>query len=382
MHHIVFISSNYPSKTRPFQGVFLQNLIREIARNGVQCSVISPVSIFDRRYGKIDPKISIDDSIKNNYVKILRPRYISFSNKKISHLNTFRLTYQSFKRTIHDTLPYLDISPHICYGHFLYPAGASAVEIACKLDIPSIVAVGESSFWSIEAIGYRKAISDFKRVNGVIAVSSAIKVFLMEKLKIPDEKIIILPNGVDLTHFYPRDRHMMREKFGFPIKKFIIAFAGVFSERKGPHRLLLAVSGLDDIGLIFIGSGPIVLDGDNILFKGILEHSQIPEMLSAADIFVLPTIAEGSCNAIIEALACGLPVITSKGAFNDDIVDDSVSIRIDPLNIAEIREAVMDLYNNPLKCREMSLNALAKAQHYNINLRVKKIIEWIGYIKN
>ena len=172
----------------------------------------------------------------------------------------------------------------------------------------------------------------------------------------------------------------MRRKFGFPKNKVIISFIGHFDERKGPHRLLTAVSGIDNIGLIFIGKGAIPLEGENILFKGVVEHTSVPEMLSASDFFVLPTLSEGSCNAIIEAMGCGLPVITSKGEFNDDIVDDDVTIRIDPLNINEIRAAITKLCCDHNLRNQMSIKALEKVRQFDIDLRAKKILEWIKEI--
>jgi glycosyltransferase involved in cell wall biosynthesis len=381
MRHILFISSNYPSKSRPFCGTFVRQLVLGITRLGVKCSVINPVSIFHRRYGKFDPKKSFDLSIKENPISVLRPRYISFSSKNLFSFNTAHLTQISFENAVSRAIPYLDSPPDLLYGHFLYQSGAAAVRIASRLEIPSIVAVGEGSYWSVEPMGFQKAIRDFRSVTGIISVSSVIKQSLMNRLKIPEEKISVIPNGVDLSQFYPRNRIELRKKFDFPADKFVIAFIGHFYEEKGPHRILSAVSGMDNIGFIFIGNGLIPLKDKNILFKGILEHSKVPEMLSAADIFVLPTLVEGSCNAILEALACGLPVVTSKGEFNDDIVDDTVAIRVDPLNINEIRDAIIKLYKDHYLRNEMSINALKKSKQFDINIRAHRILEWIKEIK-
>lgn len=380
MKHIVFISSNYPSKSRPFCGTFVRQLVLGMARLGVKCSVINPVSIFHRRYGKFDPEKSFDHSTKDNPVTVLRPRYISFSSKNFFSFNTAHLTQISFEKASFRTISCLDSPPTMLYGHFLYQGGAAAARIGSKLGIPSCVAVGESSYWSVEPMGFNRAIKDFSKVTGVIAVSSVIKRSLMNRLRIPEEKIIILPNGIDLSLFYPRNRRELRQKFGLPVDKFIITFTGHFDDRKGPHRLLSAVSGMDNVGLIFIGDGPILLRDKNILFKGILEHSKVPEMLSAADIFVLPTLSEGSCNGILEALACGLPVITSKGEFNDGIVDDNVALRIDPQNINEIRGAIIKICENDELRKAMSIKALEKVKQFDINVRAWNILEWMKAI--
>jgi glycosyltransferase involved in cell wall biosynthesis len=384
INSILFISSSYPSISRQYYGAFVREYIRAIARMGVKCTVISPVSIFDLRYGMLPPKISFDTTINSNYIKIIRLRYISFSNKQILNLNTFYLTQIAFINAVFHSLSYLDCPIiDVLYGHFLYPAGYSAVHFAKKLGIPSIIACGEAvsfnnkKLLTVEPIGYRKAISDFKQVSGIISVSSLLKEILQSRLKIPEEKVKVFPNGVDLNLFYPRNKYEMRKKYGFPLDKTIIVFIGYFENRKGPQRVLEAIKGLKNVGIVLIGSGNMHLESENILFKGILKHSLIPEMLSAGDFFVLPTLAEGSCSAIIEALACGLPVITSKDKFNDEIINDSVAIRIDPLNITQLRSAIIKLMNNKYLRNEMSKKAIIHTKKFDINLRVKKIIKWM-----
>ena len=387
INSILFISSLYPSISRQYYGAFVREYIRAIARMGVKCTVISPVSIFDLRYGMLPPKISFDTTINSNHIKIIRPRYISFSNKQILNLNTFYLTQIAFINAVFHSLSYLDCPIiDVLYGHFLYPAGYSAVHFAKKLGIPSIIACGEcASFnnkklYSVEPIGYRKAISDFKQVSGVISVSSLLKEILQSKLKIPEEKIKVFPNGVDLNLFYPLNKIKMRRKYKFPLDKIIIVFVGHFENRKGPQRVLEAVKGLKNIGIVFIGDGNMPLESENILFKGILKHSLIPEMLSAGDFFVLPTLEEGSCNAIIEALACGLPVITSNGKFNDDIINDEVAINVDPLNVVQIRNAIIKLMNDRELRNKMSLEAVKWARNFDIDIRVRNIVEWMNII--
>jgi glycosyltransferase involved in cell wall biosynthesis len=388
INSILFISSMYPSISRQYSGAFVREYIRAIARMGVKCTVISPVSIFDLRYGKLPHTISTDSTYENNSIKILRPRFLSFSNKQIMSFNTFYLMQIAFNNAVFRSLSYLDCPIDVLYGHFLYPAGRSAVHFAKKLRLPSIVACGESvssnnkKLWSVEPIGYQKAICDFKQINGVIAVSSLLKEIIQSKLKIPEEKIKVFPNGIDLNLFYPRNKLKMCKKFGLPIDKAIIIFIGTFENRKGPQRVLEAVKGLKNIGIVFIGDGNMPLESENILFKGILKHSLIPEILSAGDFFVLPTLEEGSCNAIIEAFACGLPVITSKDKFNDEIINDSVAIRIDPLNITQLRSAIIKLMNNKYLRNEMSKKAIIWTKKFDINLRVKKIIKWMEEIIN
>lgn len=87
----------------------------------------------------------------------------------------------------------------------------------------------------------------------------------------------------------------------------------------------------------------MVPDIKNMLHCGTVPHEKVYMYLNASDVFVLPTLAEGLCNAILEALACGVPVISSDLPFNYDVLDDSCSILVNPKNKDEIYSAILRL---------------------------------------
>jgi glycosyltransferase involved in cell wall biosynthesis len=264
----------------------------------------------------------------------------------------------------------------------MFPSGAVVANLGMRLQIPSIVAVGESTEEElIERDRLLRRKWDIRHITGVIAVSRVNKERCVAELSLADDKILLSPNGADLSLFHPRDRMLMRAKYGLPACKKILAFTGHFNHIKGPNRVLEAIKGMDNVGVVLIGEGAMNLTDSKILFKAVLEHEKVPELLSAADIFVLPTRSEGSCNAILEALACGLPVVTSIHKFNDDIVDDNVCIRINPENIGEIRESILRLSTDNALCVEMSQKALARIERFDINLRAKNVIDWIYKLK-
>jgi teichuronic acid biosynthesis glycosyltransferase TuaC len=380
--NIGFITYDYPSKARPFYGAFVRNIVRAIARTGTRCTVINPVSIFHKRYGPLDPEVSWDAFIRENPIEVRKPRYFSASDKTLLFFNTEYITHNNFYKAVKRTLEELKPTPDILYGHFIFPSGAVVAQLGSLKGITSIMAVGEDTEEDfIKKHRMLKTKWDIGRIDGVIAVSSVNKRRCIEELLIPDEKIIVLPNGIDFSLFYPRERSEMRKKYGLPNNRIIIAFVGHFDTRKGPNRILESVEGLDNIGVVFIGAGTINLTGNSVLFKGVLEHERVPEMLSAADFFVLPTLSEGSCNAILEAMACGLPVITSKNDFNDDIIGNGTAFRIDPLDTKEIRNAIIRLSSNSTLREEMSSKALIWARGYDVNKRAAKILEWMRRIR-
>ncbi|MEI6193990.1 MAG: glycosyltransferase [Verrucomicrobiota bacterium] len=376
---ISIITANYPSVAHPNCGTFVEQLVKAWIRNNVRCSVIYPYKfhelIEDRLAGKQDQDKSAD------LYQIRRPGYMSAGSRNIGALDTFHLTQYFFEQATRRAFNSLDSRPEAVYGHFLYYGGAAAVRIGRENNLPSFVAVGESSLWALKHRGVAGVIKEFRDVCGIVAVSSPLKRQLVSELGIPDSKIRVFPNGVDLDRFYPRDRRTMRKKFGLPETEFLVAFVGHFDHRKGVSRVCSALEGVKGIGLLLVGGGSCRPDGHFIRFKGIISHDQVPEMLSAADIFVLPTLGEGSCNAILEALACGLPVITSQGDFNDDIVTDQCALRVDPEDVLAIRRAILLLKQDSLLRQTMTNAALAKAKMHNINQRSVSILNWMESMK-
>ena len=130
------------------------------------------------------------------------------------------------------------------------------------------------------------------------------------------------------------------------------------------------------IGVPYMGY-PYNFDCPGIIHKGEVEHDLLPLYLNCADVFVMPTQKEGCCNAIVEALAMGLPVISSDGAFNDDILDENNSIRINPNDIDAIAEAIKKLKEDNILRNKMVEYTLSRHTEYSIEGRAKRIIDFI-----
>ena len=134
---------------------------------------------------------------------------------------------------------------------------------------------------------------------------------------------------------------------------------------------------IPEIKVIFLGSGPQTVRGEQILFQGNVSHEDVPEWLSASDVFVLPTLQEGCSNAVVEAMACGLPVISSDLPFNYDIVNDNVGILVDPCDSASLRKAIYSLHMDSELRLKLGQNARQWAQNFSLRQRAMNILEWI-----
>lgn len=380
---ICVIADGYPSEHRVVNA-FVETLVNEIVDQGVECCVIAPQSISNYLKGVSPERCErYRRTSSGRQVKVYSPRYFSASTRKLSAINTAYITLFNFQQAAMHCFQQIIKSDQknfdAIYGHFIYPSGITACAIGRKYGIPSFVAYGENTTYTIDYLGTDETRKRLTGINGVVSVSSENKRVLVANNIVAEQKIAVFPNAVNEIDFYKRDRAMLREKYGMPKDAFIVAFVGRFLPVKGPDRLSAALNELNrkSVYSFFIGSGSLSPTCENILFQGTLPHDQLGEYLSMADIFVLPTLAEGCCNAIVEAMACGLPIISSNLPFNDDILNESNSIRIDSNDIQAITTAIQTLYDNEKLREKLSAGALETASKLKINNRARGILAFL-----
>lgn len=368
----------YPNEVNKYRNVFFQNLIFAIADKGIECTVISPVPVtkYRRRLKEI-PQKTIHKTLNGNDVTVYYPRYISASSKQIGKFNTEVLSEKLFENAAIKVAKKLENDFEFVYGHFILYGGLAAIRIGNMLDIPSFFAYGECDFKT--EVGNSYGIPKAKEIKGLTGIISVSKKNTKELEKLGFVKnipIITVPNSTDLSLFYKMDKVECRKKLGIPKDQYVVGFVGGFIERKGDKRLLEAVSQIDDTYVAFAGKGEDKPSGERVVFCDAMEHEQVPILLNAVDVFTLPTLAEGSCNAIVEAMACGLPIVSSNLPFNDDILDDKNSIRINPMSVEEIRDAIARLKDSDMR-EKMGNNAWQTAQGLSIEARAEKILIFI-----
>lgn len=379
-NRLAVIAGDYPAPGHMML-VFVQQLVHAMLDYDVEISVVAPQSIVHAIVHREKPlqKVSKQQSTGGHSYWVYRPYILSIGNFRF-----FRRIIGLINRyIISKTLKKLNFN--LLYAHF-WSSAQWVSEFSNQHGIPLFVACGEGDN-ALEDMVNRCSAKELKAlkasVKGVISVSSenarkCIAYDLVEK-----NNIVVLPNCVDTELFRKRDSAILKKQLGINESDFVIAFVGGFIPRKGPDRLAEAIKRIGDpsIKSIFIGRPfpgyPFDFDCPGLIFKGLVNHEEIPDYLSCADIFVLPTQKEGCCNAIVEALAMGLPVISSNGSFNDDIIDSENSIRINPDNVQEIEDAIVKLRDNKELRERMSTISKSRNDYYSVKGRAKKILDFI-----
>jgi teichuronic acid biosynthesis glycosyltransferase TuaC len=369
----VIITPNYPSRKTPQNGSFVHQLLLEWEKIGLEPLVINPLS-FPNFIRNLTKKKS---DIAQNLFTVRRPLYLTFGSRYIFGFNLKIFKSLSFSKAI-DTRNINFKEVAFLYGQFLLTSGYAISKLKDKCNIPGFVDIGESTLLaSFDEKELKFAKSIIEKMDGFICVSLKLREDLLA-LGAEKEDILFAPNGVNLEKFKILNKFECRKKIGLNEGDFVIAFVGYFIERKGPNRIIDALRLLNlNIKVLFIGEGPINVDSEFTFFQGKVVNSELPKYLNCADIFVLPTLAEGNCNAINEAKACAIPVISSKIPEISEQVSENEGILVDPSSIEEIASGIEFFYSNPDKKEEFRKKLIQNRKNLSIQSRAQKIDNWI-----
>ncbi len=225
-----------------------------------------------------------------------------------------------------------------------------------------------------------RELKEYELSDYIIAPSPFVKAGLIN-LGVPSYKIILIPYGIDTSQF-PYKRRIFKNR---PLK---IVFMGEVGLRKGAHYLLEALKklGKENVHLKLVGSVSFKQEiissySDVADFLGHIPKSEILSLLYWADVFILPSLAEGSAISIYEALSTGLPVITTPSS-GSLVEDEKTGIIIEPASVEAIQVALTKLLENPELIEQYSENAFNSRWLYDISRYERDILNFVGMIKN
>jgi glycosyltransferase involved in cell wall biosynthesis len=233
--------------------------------------------------------------------------------------------------------------------------------LASKGQIPSVTTNHNwlTSHWKLKLYCFLDSLW-IRFFDRIVAVSNEVKKDML-RYKIPEEKIRVIDNGIALERFEKLvETKKMKDPLGFEEKMRIIGTIGSLGTEKEHIYLLEAAKQIldvvKDLKFLIIGDGRLRKQLEEISEKlGIKKHvifmgqrKDIPELLMAMDIFVLPSIKEGLPMALLEAMAAKRPVIATRvGAIPKVIENKDTGILVEPKDVTGLRDAIMNLLNDP-----------------------------------
>jgi glycosyltransferase involved in cell wall biosynthesis len=235
--------------------------------------------------------------------------------------------------------------PDYLLASFAYPEGAAAVNLGRRLRIPVFIKVhGTDVNVMLDSWGVGRQIRGaLRKADGVIAVSRVLA-DRVNRVRGAGGDTLLLYNGIDRALFRPGDRSAARDELGLPVDRRTVLYVGNLKRDKGVLDAVSAFSMIapqhSDVDLEIIGSGPAAGDvasliarldlGGRARMRGVVAHDSLPAWFAASDLLCLPSYAEGVPNVVIEALACGRPVVATRVGGIPEVVDAASGALVPP----------------------------------------------------
>jgi glycosyltransferase involved in cell wall biosynthesis len=208
-------------------------------------------------------------------------------------------------------------------------------------------------------------------VNSFIAISDDVETAILANIGQVQDKITIINNGVDVQ-YYQRlvEKSCIRRQLGFAENVRLMVMVGTFKQQKGHYYLIEAappvIAQFPDLRIILVGDGELKETlQKQVNAAGLEEHihflgnrKDVPDLLSASDYFVLPSLWEGLPMALLEAMASGLPIIaTAVSGSKQVMVDGETGLLVSPGDTQGLADAMIELLSVPDRARNMGVAA-------------------------
>lgn len=353
MPRLAVVSSYFPIRSQPHRGHSAYQTLRRMTPwfdIRVWCPLAAYPSFFEPRsfsYLRADPNYSPTD---------ISAQYIEYP--------ALPLLSRPLNGAVcaHYVLPHLQqFKPDLILSYYVYPDGYAAVSAGKRLGVPVILgAIGSDINRIPDRITKLLTRKALREASFVLAVSEHLRDQAI-RLGASPERSRAIRNGCDTSIFRLADRAAARAGLGLDAESEVIVFVGWIAPTKGLRELIDAVKRLrishPRLQLFCIGEGALHGElqaramhagiADRVRFLGWRESLEVASWLAAANVFCLPSYAEGCPNAVIEALACGRPVVATNVGGIPELVDSESGILVAPQD----SQALADAFHQALSRR-------------------------------
>lgn len=254
------------------------------------------------------------------------------------------------------------MSANAVLATWAFPDGFAALLLGRLTRLPVIIKVHGSDVEALQVPGLQRRIAlwALRQAEGVVSVSKYLKDALMRQ-GVLEGKIHVIYNGIDREKFRVLDRDTARAKLGLDPKRRLVLFVGSLKHDKGVreliHPMVMETCRRGDAVIGIAGSGPLRGEieqqiasrrlQDRVLLLGSIPPVSVAQWMNAADCLCLPSHHEGLPNVIMEALACGTPVVATRVGGVPEILDDRSGRLVEPQLPGPLAEAISQV----LRCQ-------------------------------
>lgn len=351
---VLYITDQYPSRYNPTILSFIEEQINEMSKL-VEAVVMCPKEIFlpVNKTNRINRKrdLSFPDMEIKGQTKIFYPksyRYLPGLNKKLSQYLKILSIFFTIKK--------FHIDFDLIHSHFAYFAGFLGMGISKLTNKSLVITVHGTDIHTRLPNGSKLEKKNIKKsleaASKVIAVSNSLKDIVLKKTNIDESKICVISDGLNIDLFKPAT-NMIHEKILDFKSNQIILFIGNLVPVKGIPYLIEAFKKIcqefPDLRLLIVGDGPekqkllAQANGfeDKIKFLGKIIHKEMNSIIPHCDLLCLPSLNEGFGIVLIEAMACGKPVVASlTGGIPDIVTSDDVGFLVQPGDVSGLANAI------------------------------------------
>jgi glycosyltransferase involved in cell wall biosynthesis len=354
---VLVLTGIFPNRQSPTWGIHVFQNVRALAAHA-DVRVVATMPWVPRGIARGRYKAYVDVPARDRWdgIDVVYPRFLVVP-KVARFLHGWEYFYSIRAAVAREVR---DFRPEVILAYFAYPYGFAAVRFGRMFRLPVVVSCRGSDINHMVAprLQGRLIISALRACGRVFVMSTEMRERVLS-WGLDAARVEVVSNGVDTARFHPLDRAPARAALGIDKDARVLVCVSRLSQEKGIDVLIEAMAKLKDnsVRLCVIGDGveraslaarihAAGLDG-RVFLAGTRPHEEIPRWLAAADVAVLPSRSEGMPNAVLEALACGRPVVATAVGGTQELIDNpSLGILVPPGDSGALANALRVALND------------------------------------